>query len=90
MGSSGHAELFFIVAGTDLAGGESLAKRIERQFDNRDPALKIGLVLSTSFHSVQMLQQDDRPSAGTSFEAVAESIHSMVDEELSSRIVANG
>jgi signal transduction histidine kinase len=90
MGASGHAELFFIVAGTDLAGGESLAKRIERQFDSRDPALKIGLVLSTSFHSVQMGWQADNPSANGSFEAVAQSIHSMVDEELSSRIAANG
>jgi signal transduction histidine kinase len=90
MGSSGHAELFFIVAGTDLTGGESLAKRIERQFDNRDPALKIGLVLSTSIHSVEMVRQGDNPSVGTSFEAVSESVHSMVDEELSSRMVANG
>jgi hypothetical protein len=90
MGSSGHAELFFIVAATDLAGGESLAKRIQRQFDNRDPALKMGLVLSTSFHSLETVRQAANSPMGEPFEAVAEAIHSMVNAELSSRMVANG
>jgi signal transduction histidine kinase len=90
MGSSGSAELFFIVAATDLAGGESLAKRIQRQFDNRDPALKVGLVLSTSFHSLTPAQEGAIRSTAAPFEAVAEAIHSMVNEELSTRMVANG
>jgi hypothetical protein len=90
MGSSGRAELFFIVAATDLAGGESLARRIQRQFDNRDPALKTGLVLSTSFQSLMAAQHGVNPSIGAPFEAVAEAIHSMVNEELSSRMVTNG
>jgi signal transduction histidine kinase len=90
MGSSGRAELFFIVAATDLAGGESLARRIQRQFESRDPALKMGLVLSTSFHSLETTQQGVDPSLGAPFEAMADAIHSMVNEELSSRMVANG
>jgi hypothetical protein len=90
MGSSGPAELFFIVAATNLAGGESLARRIQRQFDNRDPARKTGLVLSTSFHSLMSTQPGVNPSIGAPFEAVAEAIHSMVNEELSSRMVAHG
>jgi signal transduction histidine kinase len=90
MGASGRAELFFIVAATDLAGGESLAKRIQRQFEIRDPALKAGLVLSTSFHSLTAAQQGVDPALGPPFEAVAEAIHSMVNGELSSRMVANG
>jgi signal transduction histidine kinase len=90
MGSSGPAELFFIVAATDRAGGASLAKRIQRHFENRDPALKMGLVLSTSFHSLEPTQQGVRSSMSTPFDAVAEAIHSMVNEELSSRMVANG
>ncbi|MEJ0006968.1 MAG: HAMP domain-containing sensor histidine kinase [Steroidobacteraceae bacterium] len=48
MGTSGSSELFFIVAATGPEGGESLARRIQRRFDNRDPALRVGLVLSTS------------------------------------------
>jgi signal transduction histidine kinase len=90
MGSAGRAELFFIVAATDLAGGGALARRIQRQFDNRDPALKIGLVLATSFHSLEMVQQGDNPAVGAAFEAVAEAVHSMVNQELSSRMAANG
>ncbi|HTB66641.1 MAG TPA: ATP-binding protein [Steroidobacteraceae bacterium] len=90
MGPSGRAELFFIVAATNLAGGESLARRIQRQFDNRDPALRVGLVLSTSIHSLMAAQHGVNPSDRVSFEAVAEAIHAMVNKELSSRMVVNG
>jgi signal transduction histidine kinase len=90
MGSPGRAELFFIVAATDLAGGESLARRIQRQFENRDPALKIGLVLSTTFRSLDAEQRGVRPSIGAPFEVVADAILSMINEELSSRMAANG
>ena len=88
MGSSGRAELFFIVAATNRAGGELLARRIQRQFDNRDPALKTGLVLSTSTHCLTAAQPGLDP--GAPFDTVAEAIHSMINEELSSRMVVNG
>ena len=90
MGSSGRAELFFIVAATDLAGGESLARRIQRQFDNRDPVLKSGLVLSTSIHSLTAAQQGVGTAIAAPFEVMAEAIHSMIDAELSSRMAVNG
>jgi hypothetical protein len=90
MGTSGSTELFFIVAATGLAGGESLARRIQRHFDNRDPALKAGLVLSTTFHSLRAAQDAVDAAPGSPFEKAAEAIHSMVNEELSSRKVANG
>jgi signal transduction histidine kinase len=90
MGSTGRAELFFVVAATDLAGGESLARRIQRQFDSRDPAQQLGLVLSTSCHSLETARQGVNPATGARFEPVADAIHSMVNEELSSRTVANG
>ena len=90
MGSSGGAELFFIVAAANLAGGELLAKRIQRQFDNRDPALKMGLVLSTSTHALTAARYGLDPAIGAPFEAVAQAVHSMINEELSSRMVVNG
>jgi signal transduction histidine kinase len=90
MGSSGPAELFFIVAGTDLEGGESLAERIQSQFDERDSGLMADLVLSTSSHAVMRARQGVSASLGAPLEALAQTIHSMVNEELSSRMVANG
>jgi anti-sigma regulatory factor (Ser/Thr protein kinase) len=90
MGSAGPSELFFIVAATDLAGGESLAQRIQCQFDDRDPALKVDLMLSSSSHVVKR----DRPAAGAALgaplEALAQTVHSMVNEKLSSGRVVCG
>jgi signal transduction histidine kinase len=89
MGSSGVAELFFLVASTDPAGCESLTARIRQQFDERESLQKAGLVLSTSCHSVPAARKVRSVSKGAAFEAVAAVIQSLVNEELSSRMVAN-
>jgi anti-sigma regulatory factor (Ser/Thr protein kinase) len=90
MGSSGPVELFFMVAATDLVGGESLAERIQCQFDERGLAVKADLVLSTSSHTVNRARPSNSVSLNAPLEALAETVHSMVNAELSSRMVACG
>jgi Histidine kinase-, DNA gyrase B-, and HSP90-like ATPase len=90
MGSSGLVELFFMVAATDLAGGETLAERIQSQFDGRGSAVKANLVISTSSHAVKRTRQAVSVSLNAPLEALAETVHSMVNDELSSRMVARG
>jgi hypothetical protein len=89
MGSAGAAELFFIVAATDLVGGESLTKRIRDLFDDRDPGEMAGLTLATSCRSVAVAQRRSSDSVDRSFEIVANTIHALVNEELASRTVMN-
>jgi signal transduction histidine kinase len=90
MGASGPVELFFMVAATDLAGGASLAERIQSEFDDRDPAVKADLVISTTFLPVKRARKSVEVSLAAPLEALAETVHSMVNEELSSRMVACG
>ena len=90
MGSAGAAELFFIVAATDAPGGDSLSRRIRERFDNCGPVQQAGLTLLTSNRSVELTDEHaNDPTAGT-LESVANSIQQLVNEELSSRMVANG
>jgi signal transduction histidine kinase len=89
MGSSGTAELFFVVAATDPVGCASLTTRIRMQFDERELVQKAGLALSTSSHSIPASQKDRAISRGAAFESMAAKIQSLINEELSSRMVAN-
>jgi hypothetical protein len=90
MGNAGAAELFFVAVATDSVGCESLARRIRQQFDERELAQKAGLVLSTASHTVETAQQNRDNPKGASFEWVTAMFQSLVNEELSSRIAANG
>jgi signal transduction histidine kinase len=90
MGSSGPAELFFIVAATDLAGGDTLAQRIRCEFDDCDPALKVDLLLSTSSHAVKRAQSAFSAARRAPLEALAQTVHTMINQELSSRKVVGG
>jgi signal transduction histidine kinase len=90
MGSAGAAELFFVAVATDPKGCESLTRRIRQQFDERELTQKAGLVLSTSCHSVETAQQNRDNPRGASFEWVTAMFQTLVNEELSSRIAANG
>jgi hypothetical protein len=89
MGSSGAAELFFVVAATDPVGRASLTTRIQLQFDERELVQKAGLTLSISFHSIPVPRKGRAESNGVAFEAVAAIVQALVNEELSSRMVAN-
>jgi signal transduction histidine kinase len=89
MGSSGAAELFFIVAATDPVGCASLTTRIQMQFDERELVQKAGLALSISSHSIPVPRKNRVGSKGAAYEAVAAIIQALVNEELSSRMVAH-
>ena len=90
MGSSGPVELFFMVAATDLVGGETLAERIQCQVESGDSAVNADLVISTCSHAVRRTRQGVGVSLNAPLEALAETVHSMVNDELSSRMVACG
>jgi len=90
MSSSGAADVFFVVVAADAVGCESLTRRIRQQFDDSELAQKAGLVLSTSCHSVETAQQNRDDPKGASFEWVTAMFQALVNEELSSRMVANG
>jgi signal transduction histidine kinase len=90
MGSAGAAELFFIVAATNLVGGEALAGRIRGLFEDRDPVDMAGLTLATSCRSIDLPKRSPSDVVGGSFEIMAGTIHALVNEELSSRMMVNG
>jgi hypothetical protein len=90
MGSSGAAELFFVVAATDATGAEVLTRRICQQFDEREMQHKLGLVVSTSSHAIDMPHRVAANPSGATLERLAAKIQSLVNEELSARMVANG
>jgi signal transduction histidine kinase len=89
MGETGAAELFFVVAATNRAGGQTLARRIQRNFDESANTLKAGLVLKTSFETFKVSERQGALSAGTKSDELAATVHSMVSAELSSRAVAH-
>jgi signal transduction histidine kinase len=90
MGSAGAAELFFIVAVTDAIGGESLTKRIREQFDGCKPVQQAGLTLATSYQLLETTTRTASDLIDVSLEQVTAKIQELVNEELSSRLVANG
>jgi signal transduction histidine kinase len=90
MGSAGAAELFFIVAVTDAIGGESLTRRIRQQFDGCKPVQQAGLTLLTSYQLLETTTRTAGDSIEVSLEQVSTKIQELVNEELSSRLVANG
>jgi signal transduction histidine kinase len=90
MGSSGQAELYFVVAATGASGAASLSGRIHQHFAECESHQKLGMVLTTSFHSISVPKPALRAMRGESLDGVATTIQTMVNEELSSRMVANG
>jgi signal transduction histidine kinase len=90
MGSSGTAELFFVVAVTDSTGAESLTRRIGEHFVDRELQQKLGLVVSTSIHEINLRGRAAGESPGAVMAGMAASIQLLVNHELSSRMVANG
>jgi signal transduction histidine kinase len=90
MGSSGPAELFFVLAATDGEGASLLSRRIKQQFEERETQQATDLVLTTWCHAVEAGPILHGESRGASLEKVAAKIQSLVNEELSTRMVANG
>jgi signal transduction histidine kinase len=90
MGSAGAAELFFIVVDTDAMGSEAILKRIREQFNGRDDASQAGLTLSTSSRPLQAIERNASESVDIFLEKASAAIQAMMNEEISSRLVANG
>jgi hypothetical protein len=90
MGSAGAAELFFIVAVTDAIGSEAILKRIRDQFHGRDNTGQAGLTFSTSYRSLAAIERNESDPADVFLERAAGEIQAMMNEEISSRMVANG
>jgi signal transduction histidine kinase len=90
MGSAGAAELFFIVAATDAIGGEAITRRIQAQFVASEHLQHVGLTLSTSYRSLETIKRDASQSMEILVAQAADTIQQLVNEEISSRVVANG
>jgi hypothetical protein len=90
IGSAGAAELFFIVAFTDEIGGEAITKRIREQLEGCEYIKEADLTLSTSYRSLEPIKYNARESMEDFLENVARKIHEVINEEFSSRMVANG
>ena len=89
MGSAGAAELFFIVAVTDAVGSEAILKRIREQCNASTGALQVGLTLATSYRSLQAMERNAIESVDSFLEKASTGIQAMINEEISSRMVAN-
>jgi signal transduction histidine kinase len=90
MGSAGAAELFFIVAVTDAIGAEAILKRIGEQFSGRERTLQAGLTLSTFSRSLEAIKRSEGESVESFLEMASTEIQEIMNEEISSRMVANG
>jgi signal transduction histidine kinase len=90
MGSSGGAELFFVVVVADSIGSAAVLKRIQEQFDGREGTLQAGLTLSTTHRSVAAVKRNANESADIYLEKVSSEIQAMMNQEIASRVAANG
>jgi len=90
MGSAGAAELFFIVVVTDAIGSEAILKRIREQFNGRDGTAQAGLTVSTSYRSLAAIERNANDPEDVFLEKASTEIQAMMNEEISSRMVANG
>jgi hypothetical protein len=89
MGSSGSAELFFAVIAADAAGTAALAARVHKQFEERELEQKAGLKISTSCHAVETSPEQTNDPNFVPLESLAIAVQGLVNDELTSRKVAN-
>jgi hypothetical protein len=90
MGVVGAVELFFIVAITDEIGGEAITRRIRERSDDSERIQQAGLHLSASYRSIEATKRNQSESMEDFLEKVAAKLQELVNEEISSRMVANG
>jgi hypothetical protein len=90
MSSEGAAELFFILASTDEIGGEAITKRIRQQLDGCEQISQAGLTFSTSFRPLESSLRTPGESMECFLERFANKIQSVMNEEISSRMVVHG
>lgn len=87
MGVAGAVELFFLVAITDVIGGEAISKRIREQL--HDHVQQAGLTLSTSYHSFTPAKRYPAESIEGFLEQLASGIQNFIDVEIDSRRMVN-
>ncbi len=90
MGSAGAVDLFFVVAVTDGIGGEAITRRIREQLADSGYIQQAGLTLATSYRSFDVGKRIAKGSARDFLQKVAAEIQTLMNEENSSRMVANG
>jgi len=90
MGSAGAVELFFIVAVTDVIGGEAITRRIRESLGGSDYIEQAGLTIATSYRSFDVGKRGTKGSSSDFLQKVAEKIQLLMNEENSSRTVCNG
>jgi len=90
MGAAGAAELFFMVVITDAIGTEAIVRRIREQFSVRERTLQSGLTLSVFPRSLDAIKRSASESADASLEKASTDIQTLMNEEISSRMVSNG
>jgi hypothetical protein len=90
MDSAGPVELFFIVAITDEIGGEAISKRIQKQLDCSERVQQAGLTHSTSYRSLDPIQQSSSDAMEDCLDRAASNIQELIHKEISSRQVRNG
>jgi hypothetical protein len=87
MGVAGAVELFFIVAITDVIGGEAISKRIREQL--HDHVQQAGLTLSTSYHSLTPPMRHPSESIEDFLEQLAAGVQELINVEIESRRMVN-
>jgi hypothetical protein len=89
MGSAGAAELFFMVAVTDAIGAEAILEQILERFNAREGALPAGLTLSATCQPLEAIERNASESVDLFLEKTSTGIQALMNEEMSSRMVAN-
>jgi signal transduction histidine kinase len=89
MNFTGATELFFIVAITDGIGGEAITRRIREQLDGCKNIREAGLTFSISYRALDPIKRSTSESMENYLERVAAEVQKHMDEEISSRMVAN-
>ena len=90
MGFAGAVELFFIVAFTDVTGGEAISKRIREHVGGSEHIHQAGLTLAISHRSLNANKRNAGESMEVFLEKAATNIQELMNDEMSSRLVTNG
>jgi signal transduction histidine kinase len=89
MGSAGAAELFFMVAVTDAIGAEAILEQILERFNAREGSLPAELTLSATYQPLEAIERNAGESVDLFLQKTSTGIQTLMNEKMSSRMVAN-
>ena len=72
------------------SGGEAITKRIRKQLDSCEPIKQAGLILSTSYQTLEPIERHASESMEDFLEKMAAKIQERINDEISSRMVKHG